>query len=279
MMTTRARILLLIILLGVIGVLVHRDVLYELAASVLRREDSSHGIFIPFISGYIIWQRQARLRPIKPVGSFLGGLAIIALGLILFMVRSGGLQPAIGSFSFLLVAAGLIIGLFGKDIMKELCFPLFFLVAMFPLPEELYAQLTEWMRITTTWGSVTLLKLIGFPIYRDGYNVNIPGLDLFVDESCSGIRYVIPYFVFGLAYAFLTRSGFTVRLLVVFATIPISILAGITRQACIFVSAYYIGPHMVDHTPHVMTSWAVFVTFLAAAIWIDRRISGIEDTH
>jgi exosortase len=130
------------------------------------------------------------------------------------------------------------------------------------------------MRVATTWGSVSLLKLFGFPIYRDGYNVSIPGLDLFIAEACSGIRYLIPYFVFGLAYAFVTRKGFRARCLVVLATIPLAILAGVMRQASVFLAAYYIGPFMADHTPHVGISWAVFVSFLVIAMWLDQRMLG-----
>jgi len=273
-MTTRTRILFLVTLLAGIGLLVYRDALYELGTSVLNREDGSHGVFIPFISAYIIWRRKEKLRRIKPAGMFRAGLATVALGLLLFMIRPERLGASVSSFSFLVVAAGLTVGLFGKHVMRELSFPLFFLIAMFPFPRELYDLIAEWMRIATTWGSVGLLKLSGFPIYRDGYNVSIPGLDLFVAEACSGIRYLIPYFVFGLAYAFLTRTGLIARSLVVLATIPISILAGTIRQSCVFLSAYYIGPFMADHRPHVMISWAVFATVLVTAMWIDQRILG-----
>jgi exosortase len=272
LMTARTRVLLFVALLATVGLLLYRNVLYDLGASVLTREEGSHGVFIPFISAFIIWQRREKLSTMNPAGSLLPGLPIAALGFLLLMVRLESLQVAICSLSFLFVTAGLIVSFFGRQVMKELTFPLFFLAAMFPFPRGLYEVLTEWMRIATTWGSVSLLKVSGFPIYREGYYVSIPGLDLFIAEACSGIRYLIPYFVFGLAYAFLTRRNLISRSIVVIATVPLSILAGIMRQTSVFLSAHYIGHYMADHRPHVMISWAVFGVVLITAMWVDHRI-------
>ena len=161
-------------------------------------------------------------------------------------------------------------GLFGKDMFKDLGFPLFYLATMIPLPKPLYAQLTEGMRMATTSLSVWVLQLFHFPIYREGYNVSLPNMNLFVANSCSGIRYLIPYFVFGLAYAFVCKKTLKSRVLVVLAAIPISVIGGAIRQSLIFLSAHYIGPFMAEHRPHVMISWSVFVTVLVLAMALDR---------
>jgi len=118
---------------------------------------------------------------------------------------------------------------------------------------------------------VGVLKLVGFPIFREGFHVEIPNLSLFIAPSCSGIRYLIPYFVFGLAYAYACKKTLPGRALIVIATIPLAIMAGVARQTLIILSAHYIGPFMADHGPHVMISWTVFLSALVAAMWIDKR--------
>ena len=198
---------------------------------------------------------------------------MVGAGLLLFSLVDHSREVTLPALSFLLVAAGLVVGLFGKEIFKGLVFPLFFLVTMIPLPKPLYAQLTEWMRMATTSGSVGLMQSIQFPIYREGYTISIPNLNLFIDNGCSGIRYLIPYFVFGLAYAFVSKRTTRSRVLVVLATIPIAILAGVLRQSFIFLSAHYIGPYMAGHRPHVLISWTVFMSVLLGAMWVDRRIA------
>lgn len=264
-MKTKMRFLILIGLLAGLGGLVYGSILYDLFFSVIHREDSSHGICVPFIAGYLIWLKLAKIKETKAEFAPALGMMLAAPGMLLLFF--------LPSFSFLLVAGGLIIGLFGKDVFKELWFPFFFLSAMIPLPTPLYEQLTEWMRISTTWGSVSALQLFHFPIYRDGYNISLPNMNLFVANSCSGIRYLIPYFVFGLAYAFVCKNTMKSRVLVVLATIPMSILGGVLRQSIIFLSAYYISPVMAEHRPHVMISWSVFVVVLTGAMGLDRRIS------
>ena len=144
---------------------------------------------------------------------------------------------------------------------------------MIPIPEHLYAQLTEWMRRAITSGSVSMLQAFQFPIHRAGYHISIPNTDLVVAEGCSGIRYLIPYFVFGLAYAFVCKKTMKSRIIVALATIPISIIGGVIRLSVIFLSAYYVGPFMAAHRPHIMISWSVFITVLMGAIWMDRRVS------
>jgi exosortase len=278
-MKTKMRFFILLGLLAGLGGLVYASTLSDLFFSVIQREDSSHGICVPFIAGYLIWLKLAKIKETKAEFAPALGMMLAAPGMLLFFLAGESQDVFLPSFSFLLVAGGLIIGLFGKDVFKELCFPFFFLAAMIPLPTPLYAQLTEWMRISTTWGSVSVLQLFHFPIYRDGYNISLPNMNLFVANSCSGIRYLIPYFVFGLAYAFVCKNTMRSRVLVVLATIPMSILGGVLRQSIIFLSAYYISPVMAEHRPHVMISWSVFVVVLTGAMGLDRKISKKLETR
>ena len=129
------------------------------------------------------------------------------------------------------------------------------------------------MRMASTSGSVWVLHLFNFPIYREGFRVEIPNMNLFVDMNCSGIRYLIPYFVFGLAYAFVCKKTMKSRILVVLATIPLSLISAVLRQSIVFSSAYYIGPFTVEHLPHLLISWSVFIMVLGVAIWMDSWIS------
>jgi exosortase/archaeosortase family protein len=96
---------------------------------------------------------------------------------------------------------------------------------------------------------------------------------LYVAHGCSGIRYLLSYFVFGIVYAFRYKHSSKARLLVVAATIPLSIAGGVVRLWIIFATAYYIGPVMTDDRPHVLLSWSVFTVLLVAAIAADRYFS------
>ena len=269
----RGRWLILLLVLFGLGFTIYGESFYTLFVSVIQREGSSHGIFVPFISGYIIWLKLDKIKGVQPELALQSGIPMIAAGGVLFYLGQSGTGYFLPALSFLLIAGGLILLLFGWEMFKEVSFPLFFLAAMIPLPEAVYSQMAEWMRQTITWPAVALIKPLGIPLLRDGYDIYLPDIHLYVAHACSGIRYLLSYFVFGIAYAFRYKHSSKARLLVVAATLPLSIAGGVIRLWIIFTTAYYIGPVMTDNRPHVLLSWSVFTVVLVAAIAADRLLS------
>lgn len=268
---SKIRILILFVILMGLGLTVYCDAMSGLIVSVLHREGSSHGVFVPFISGIVLWQRWERIRKIEPEYAPIPGAIMLAASFLILYIARGSTENALPVVSFLIMAAGLIMALFGTKVFKEVSFPLFFLMTMIPLPKPVYAQIADWMRATSTSGSTWILQLSGVLFIRDGYNIHLPNVDIYVAKSCSGTRYLISYFVFGLAYAFIYKKSIRSRILVVVATIPISVIAGVLRLDIIFLSAYYIGAFMAGHLIHVFLSWFVFIFILTGAILMDRK--------
>ena len=262
----------LLVLLG-LGVTIYAEPLYKLFVSVLQRQGSSHGIFVPFISGYILWLKIDKIREIKAQAALLPGSTMVMAGCMLFYLGGNGTGLFLPALSFLLIAGGLILVFFGMEMFKEVSFPLIFLASMIPLPEAVYSQLADWMRQSITWPAVALTKPLGIPIHQVGYDIYLPDSHLYVAHGCSGIRYLLSYFIFGIAYAFRFKHNNRARLLVVVATVPLAIAGGVLRLWIIFTSAYYIGPVMTAHRPHVLLSWSVFTLLLVAAIAADRYVS------
>ena len=89
----------------------------------------------------------------------------------------------------------------------------------------------------------------------------------------------LPYFIFGLAYAYVCKKTVKSRILVVLAAIPMSIIGGVIRQSIIYLSAHHIGPFMVEYRTHVLIGWSVFLVVLGAAIWGDRKIMAKSMEH
>ena len=268
----KGRWLIFLLVLFGLGLTIYGESLHALFGAVLQREGSSHGLFVPFISGYIIWQKLDKIKEIKSQLALVPGGMVVAVSFLISYFCRNNTGFSMAALSFLLVAAGLILLLFGREMFKEVSFPLVFLVTMIPLPTSVYSQLSEWMRQATTWGAVTLIEPLDIPMHRDGYHVYLPKIHLYVAHSCSGIRYLLSYFVFGIFYAFLYRQSSKARLLLVAATVPLSIVGGMVRLWVIFATAYYIGPIMTEDRPHVLLSWSVFMVVLVAAIGLDRYV-------
>jgi exosortase len=238
-------------------------------SAVLHREGSSHGVFVPFLSLYFLWLKREKLKKIEPTYNYFG-ISFVLIGLFPPVAGIGTFHLHFLSFIFLL--AGLTVVILGKEFFKNIMFPLFFLITMTPIPENLYESMANFTRHVSTGGSLKIISLLGISYFKEGWMIQLPNALLKVNMGCSGIRYLISYFVFGIAYAWLCRDTTKSRLLIVALTIPISLLASICRLTAIFVLTYSFGPHMAEHWPHIITSWIVFFVILIMTIFADQYV-------
>ena len=234
---------------------------------VVHREGSSHGIFVPFLSFYFLWFKFGKLKTLNIETEF-KGLGFMIAGLIFPVLKIGSFH--IQFMGFLLVLAGLVLLVLGKGIFRHTAFPLFFLVTMIPIPPNVYEALANYSRHIAFGGSLQIIDWLGIPYFRDGWLIQLHNALLEVAESCSGIRYLISYFVFGIAYAYITRENKWQRLMIVALTIPISHFASIGRLTVIFFMTHYFGTFWSQHKPHVFLSWSVFAAVLLVAIVLDQ---------
>ena len=267
--STRLRISILTVLIILAGLLLYRSALVELITAVLNREGSSHGVFIPFISGYFIWLKADDIRKIQTQFDPLG-IPLLVVGAAISFINIGGFQ--VQSIGFFIFVAGSVWALLGRLFLREVSFPIFFLITMIPLPKDFYRDLADLTRDITYAGSSWVISSLGITFYQEGYVIHFPNTSLEVAKSCSGVRYLISFFVFGMAYAYLSRKTTLSRLSVIASTFPISIVAGICRLIAIYLTTYYIGPRMAEHGPHVLVSWAVFFVFLVVSVALDQFI-------
>lgn len=196
------------------------------------------------------------------------GLPLIIIGLIPPLLDIGKFY--LQSISFFVFIAGLIWVLLGKQIFKEVSFPLFFLITMVPLPSEFYADLANLTRTITYGLSSWVISVVGIPYFKAGYVLHLPNAALQVNLGCSGIRYLVSYFVFALAYAYISRERMISRFLVIGSSIPISIIASTLRLVAIISLTYIFGHHMAEYWPHVIISWSVFFGILILSIGLDQ---------
>jgi exosortase len=268
----RERSVIFVLILAALGLTVYLDPLRSLLADVLQRKGSSHGLFVPFICGYLIWLKLDKIKGLTLQTALLPGGAVMMAGFVVLYFGRSGTGYVLPVLSFLVVAAGILLVVLGQEVFKEVSFPLFFLAAMIPLPEGIYSQVSEWMRYASTWGAVTLLEPLCIPLHREGYDIYLPNMHLVVNEACSGIRYLLSYLVFSLAYAFRLKQSSKARILVVIAALPLSVVGGVLRLSFVFSTAYYIGPVMIERRPHELLSWSVFAVLLVAAVGVDRYL-------
>ena len=265
----KQRIIVFFITIIFIGIFFYKPILWELIEKVFTREGSSHGAFIPLLSFYFIWLKKSKLKKIEMRSSLVGFIPI-AVSLYLYFFTIGGEKFYFQALSFIILITGILLLFTGKDFFKELSFPILFLISMIPLPEGFYISMANFIRQLNLGGAIWVMSKTNLPFLKKGLYIFLPNSTLKVNIGCSGIRYLLSFFVFGIAYAYAYRKKLIQRILLIVFTIPLSIFAGIIRISSISFLAYYVGPHMAEYRPHVIISWFIFFIIGMSLIIFDK---------
>lgn len=260
------RPILVLILSFLSGLLFYHDAIFKVISEVLSRNDSSHGVFVPVLTAYFFWTIKDRLRQM-PTKFTWGGIPLIVICLFMALAKVGNFQFQF--IVFIVLVNGLVLTLLGTKWLKSTAFPILFLITMTPIPDNLYDNLANLSRTIAFGGSLKIISFFGIPHIRTGWDIELPNITLKVAMSCSGIRYLISFFVFGLAYSYLFKKSTFSRIGTVLATIPVSIFASILRLTIIFMMSHWVSPYWGQHKPHVILSWFVFGILLFLIIFID----------
>jgi exosortase len=245
-------------------------------------EDYQHGFIVVPLALFFAYERRWDLEDAPIKGSWLGlipmfigltSLTIGRLGTELMTMRSG--------FVFTLI--GLILLLLGRDILKILAFPLFFLFLMVPLPQSLVNTIAFPLQLIAAKFAVWSLQELGIPALVEGNIIHLAHTELFVHEACSGLRSLMALVTLGVVFAyFFNRGALWTRLFLVASTIPIAIFVNAFRVALTGFLAHNFGEEAAGGLIHdfqgIFTFGLAFFMLLGEGRLIDMafRVAGSE---
>lgn len=238
------------------------------------REDYNYCYLIPLVVLYLIWEKKDALAVERAVPSW-GGLLFFIPGILLFWV--GDLSGELYSMylSSWLVAVGILWMHVGWRKLKVIAFALFMALAMFPLPHFLNTKLTFGLKLISSQLGVALLHLYGMSAYREGNVIDLGFTQLQVVDACSGLRYLFPLLVLGILLAYFYRAAMWKRLLLVFSTVPLTIVTNSLRIALTGIIYKHFGAAAAEGFFHGFSGWLIFMFTLGvllAEIWVLRHI-------
>ena len=229
------------------------------------REDYSASSMIPPVAAYLVYERRAALARTPWIASW-KGLFPVGLGLALYWL--GELSGEFFSLylSSWLVLVGLLWCWMGTRRVRVLGFPLFFLLAMFPLPNYLNNLLTAKLKLVSSQLGVWVMRLYGLSAYREGNVIDLGFTKLQVVDACSGLRYFIPLLVLALLLANYYRAPFWKRGLFVLSAIPVSVLTNGLRIASVGILYRFFGPVVAEGFFHDFSGWFIFMLSLGLLV-------------
>jgi exosortase len=231
--------------------------LYGMAVDWYIDENYSHGFLIPFISGYILWQRKDSIKATEFVPSNLGML-LVMMGLGFYLIGATAGESFTMRVSMLIVLAGTIIFGYGFGLFKTISFPFFYLIFMIPLPYILYDSIAFPLKLLVSKYSVDFLRVIGVPTMREGNVIYLVSTTLEVADACSGIRSIMSLLALSAALAYFTQRGWLKRAVLIALAIPIALFANSIRVIGTGILASRYGSRAAEGFFHEFAGLVIF---------------------
>jgi len=259
-----------------IGFLYH-DVIGRLAYIWVTDSDQAHGLLLVAVAGYLVFHRRKRITQIKPE-TWLPGLFIMVGAIMLLLVGQVVVEYFVTRASLIILLAGIIGFLFGKNVLKIFLFPLFLLLLAIPLPAIVVNSLTLPLKALVSSLAAEMLRAMGVSILQEGNILKTPQIMLEVVNACSGIRSVFSLFVLALLFCS-DMDGYIQKALLLILTIPLAIFTNALRITATGMLATHWDPKTALGFYHGFSGWVIFVLSLVLLLLLKWMIASLASSR
>ncbi len=261
----------LAVLLLLVAVL-YAGVAAKLVTDWYELPDFSHGFLIPFFVAYLIWIKRDEIRS-TPVHASWAGLPLVLLGLLFLLTGRFGADLFLARISFILLTAGTIWMLYGREMLKQFKFVLFVFFLAIPLPAVVFNQITFPLQLFASRLASALLPVAGVPVLREGNVIQLPAMQLEVAEACSGIRSLLSLFTLAVIYGYFLERNTGRRVILALASVPIAVAANVARIFGTGLCVQYWDPDKAMGFFHEFSGWLMFLVSLGL-LYLVHRFTG-----
>lgn len=219
-------------------------------------------------------------RKKKEVSDFLGqyvpraqdqiGLAVLLLGLLMFVVGYRYDYLVVSSFSIIPVLWGLTLYLYGPAVVKTLSLPIFYLLFMVPPPMGVLDTITLPMRYAISGAVDVFLSALNYPVVKTGLVLTVGQHEVFMGATCSGFRSLITMMALTVAYVSFIQGSPLKKLILTIAGIPLALLGNFIRVTGLCLMTFYAGPKAAEGFFHDLSGGLVFVLMILALMGLEN---------
>jgi exosortase len=250
-------------------------------------ENYSHGLLIPFIIGFILWQERERFG-LQSRPATWGGTIGVGASLFALWAGTAGAELFVQRVSLVVMLASVVIYFFGFRLLRVVAVPLMLLVLSIPIPQIIFNRIAFPLQLFASRCAVAAMSFFSIPVLRQGNVIELMPLGatepkkLAVVEACSGIRSLMTLVTLAMVYAYFTRPrtpgngryGIARFAILVLAALPIAIMTNALRVSGTGVLAHYYGTRVADGFFHSFSGWVIYIVaaaLLFATGWVLDR--------
>lgn len=255
----------MVLLLLLTFVLYQQTVLYLVGLwNQLDIGEYAHGYLVLVICGYLIFNNRQRLSVLTPRPEYRALVAVVAASM-LWMVAALVDVQMLQAVGLLLLVLSLVWAVLGNQVIRVLAFPILFIGFAIPVWFPLSPLLQDLAADSVYWA----IRLLGIPALRQENMIILPSGTLSIEESCSGLRYLLAALTLGTLYAYMNYASLRARVMVVLVAAGTAVLANLLRVFIIVYLGYTTEmQHSLVHD-HLSLGWYLFAGLVAILLVFD----------
>jgi len=259
----------------------------------LQSETTSHLLAIPFLFAYLIYRKRKMLRAVIPLEnknqpketrhlSAIAGILLSATAILLYWHGSYTFTPLeYHMLSLPIFAAGLTLILFNPQTLRQLAFPVAFLLFLMPPPNEILYTFGATLSVISSEAANNIVNIFGIPstITSESGNPTIiitrpdgTPMSFTVDIACSGIYSLIGFLIFAVFIAYIIRDKPWKKLALVLIGVPLIYLLNIVRITIILTLGYHFGEDLALQVFHLLGGWILIFLGTLLLLFISEKI-------
>lgn len=247
---------------------------YKLGTTLWLTEDHAQGPIILAVVVFLFWRRRDAFLCAPARAARGTGLALLVLGLLVYVVgRSQGINLfEVGSL--LPVLAGTLLLMRGWEALRAMWFPVLFVVFLIPFPDVFVDALTGPLKQNVSALAEQFLYAAGYPVARNGVVLTVGQYQMLVADACSGLNSMFSLSALGLLYLYLMGHKSRLHNAVVVASIlPIAFIANVVRVIVLVLVTYHLGDEAGQGFLHGAAGLLLVMVALLIVLVLDGSLS------
>jgi len=258
------------ILIGAAAIWLYAGTAKELFASWLSDGNYAHGIVVAPVALAIVYSKRRTLAQ-TPVQPSLAGNALLAAGVAVYALSRWSDVTFLAGLSMVIVIAGLVWTFAGWRMLREVAFPIAFLMFMTPPPDFFVERIGAPLQRASCSYAAMLAGMLGLDVESRGVMLFANGLTFEVDLPCSGIRAINCLTAFSAVLAYMAHTSRLGRSAIFLAAVPLAFAANVLRVLIVIIVANIdaVRPDVMRF--HDVSGPVLFLMALAIVILVKRR--------
>jgi len=242
----RNHLLLLVALLALILVNFHQAVSAALTVWVVSPTYSHCFLVLPIV-GWLVWEKKDALRAMQPTVEPRALLLLLPLLALWWLGQLSAINE-VTQYAIIGMMQVTIVALLGLPVVRQIWFPIFFLLFLVPTGEYLTGSLQRFSAHFVDVG----LNIFGIPHFREGTLFELTNGRFEIAEACAGLRFLIATVTLSVLFAYLSYRRVYKIALFLLASVVIPVIGNGLRCLGIIMLAHFTSNEYGAGADHIV---------------------------